>query len=820
MIEIFKNSESFKKVVLADYILPLVTINPKVLSSNSANLADMTSTTQGMTGTPWNHAAFLDKISFDELQSLGTDGETIDLLKVKNTQVVESQESDNPVALLLENQSIPDVRAIIDVGALFKKEKSNLAVAQKISGYFIEKDKGKDKKEIKYVLYFNEEDILCALDLEKNVNHQDAIIEIGSSDEKNVRAKLKDCPPEQRFTFYDQARITGADIKQAPNAHALVTLSETTTQSALLQGVKRMRAFTSGQNVTVIQPSYIKQRVLKKANKAAGAGAEPDVNINIENVLEFVNKNQAEKCLQIHLKGAGQKFKQVLRSHFLNIIYHYESDFFKKSEWCNQFEAIFTKGYKPEHFLNHAKVSVNINSKVYFENLEQKYFAQYAYLLQKSGINLEALNLQDRPEQIQVELKAVSEKAQQSCDSHMLSILEQDNASDLEQEVEKEKEKENEQERENEQEKEKEKENEQEHQTYDAGVTVFIGELLNHPNQFEHDDPDQVLRPNLEAIIHPNIILKGMDLQDKFEFDSNLLMTARQYKTLKNQEKYYEKKFIKPILTVMMVMNEGDPKSLTCIMLSNDKEEMGKLYQAKLPGKKSWFVSPQGSLMGGEPPEDTDPNKAVIQSQAERFLEQVRFINGEASLIAKQKKGITWLSERTKQKIKFLENTVLPSFQVQKKNGLKNLKSRLDEKSTIMSAMLGEQYLIDDVKKESVTAPIKSAEPLKNPEPGPKPVEPAPPLIFSAQYKIPSKVIEIYDEIAKLPNGFSVKNKVNITKIIKEQSLCSNKTDFFSFKMDLLDYAAEQLNLKEDEKEQLEEKVLDNIIFNSFRKPR
>ena len=222
---------------------------------------------------------------------------------------------------------------------------------------------------------------------------------------------------------------------------------------------------------------------------------------------------------------------------------------------------------------------------------------------------------------------------------------------------------------------------ENENQTYDATLKAFSGTNLCQPKQFENEAPDKVLRPNLEAVIHPNVMLEGLKTQDTFEFDPNLFMTVKQYNTVENQEKYHDKKYIKPILSVMMVMKNGNPKSLTCIMLSNDKDELGRLYQTRLEGKKYWFVSPQGTPMGGEPPKDTDPNYELIKSQSDRFLEQVRFINGEASLMAKPKEGISWLSEQTEAKMNFLKNTVLPCFDVKKASGFKKLKSRLEGES-------------------------------------------------------------------------------------------------------------------------------------------
>ena len=148
----------------------------------------------------------------------------------------------------------------------------------------------------------------------------------------------------------------------------------------------------------------------------------------------------------------------------------------------------------------------------------------------------------------------------------------------------------------------------------------------------------------------------------------------------------------------MMAMNEGNPESLTCLILTNEEattlqEALKKKPRSELiQGKKCWLVSPQGSPMGGEPPKDTDLEYDSIKSKSDRLLEQVRFINGDAELIAKQKEGVSWLSQNTELKMKFLESTVLPCFDVKKKDGFKKLKSRLNGTSKIMSTMLGNPF--------------------------------------------------------------------------------------------------------------------------------
>ena len=54
---------------------------------------------------------------------------------------------------------------------------------------------------------------------------------------------------KDRFTFYDQVHTTGADIKQFPNAVAVVTIGKDMTFRDFAQGSFRMRQIGVGQTL-------------------------------------------------------------------------------------------------------------------------------------------------------------------------------------------------------------------------------------------------------------------------------------------------------------------------------------------------------------------------------------------------------------------------------------------------------------------------------------------------------------------------------------------------------------------------------------------
>ena len=681
----------FQKSILENNILPQIKINPLVLSSNSQNLAEMTRTTQGMTGTPWNERAYHEDIYFNEFEGLGTDGETIDLLIAKKTEVCICKAEDcASVSNLLESVLITNpisnaknVRAIIDVGALFKTEKSNRIVAEKIAEFYQKNDATLDTT-TKYVLYVdNNDNQLYAVEV-ANINN---IIKLGKSDEKEVSSILN-CEPHERFTFYDQARITGTDIKQAPYANALVTMSDKTPQSSFLQGAKRMRQLANNQSVTIIQAEYLTERV-----------NVDDKQTPIQNCMTFFNKNQAEKCLGIHLKGASQRFKNALRADLLKIIYQCKTngkpDYTKKNELLSRFDSIFSKEYKPEHFKNYGAVESSMSSKDYFEGLRDKYQVQWQGLLKSADIE----PTEDQKKAMAAKLNLLTQKAIEACDEKILSKakpqpeheskmkkeaaagttkpvvdLESSGADDLAAEVENE----------------LENEQEQEEELNIETEKVFFDPTLkkNEAEKFELKTNEPPFKKGTPIVkINDSCLFSNTKKENRFDFDPNLFISQRQEKTFEQKNNYYE--HAKPVQLMMLIAPKNAPaEKMTCVLMTKEESApytslSNKELSEKFNDKNVWFISPSENemLIHGTPP-------TVNPENYQDILEQVRVINGDMSSLAKQK-NYSWLTMSLQEKIQFFEQKMLP-YNPEKEISYKILKSRLDASSKII------QYILDN----------------------------------------------------------------------------------------------------------------------------
>ena len=78
--------------------------------------------------------------------------------------------------------------------------------------------------------------------------------------------------PGQRFTFYDHVHTTGMDIKQAPNAHAVITIGKDMTFRDYAQGAYRMRGIGKGMTATLFLIPEVLNRITEDLTRVSGTG--------------------------------------------------------------------------------------------------------------------------------------------------------------------------------------------------------------------------------------------------------------------------------------------------------------------------------------------------------------------------------------------------------------------------------------------------------------------------------------------------------------------------------------------------------------------
>ena len=206
-------------VILAEYILPQIVTESSILKSDAYNHVSLYHTAQGLTGTPWNYTTYHQDLRYNLDSSIGIDGE-IEAILQENCQSVAFVKFDSPeifLQKLLTSHESQNTRAIIDINATFAGY-SNLIVAQYLATILTTSNPS-----LKYVLYFNDEDILCAIKISSGF-----VYCLETSDPNEINQKLS-CTPNEYFTYYDQSHTVGADIKQSPYAHAFVLVDGNVT---------------------------------------------------------------------------------------------------------------------------------------------------------------------------------------------------------------------------------------------------------------------------------------------------------------------------------------------------------------------------------------------------------------------------------------------------------------------------------------------------------------------------------------------------------------------------------------------------------------
>ena len=252
-LQLLTDNQAVTEHILKSLVLPAIELEAGYYHSDAMNHVDMYRSVQGFSGTPWNASTFHSRLSYDPQKALGNDGYVISVIQSKQPaiEVADMNDLHDYTRRLVNN---PQTRAVIDIGAIFRghsNDEVGRALVQALHQH--EQD-----HQMEYVLYFNEADVLCGLSLHDPSNP----IEIGSSDEANIREKLG-CSPDKRLTYYDQAHTIGADIKQQTDAHACILIDNQTKIDDFLQGTMRMRGLHDKQTIDIVVPTSLQEQSLQ-----------------------------------------------------------------------------------------------------------------------------------------------------------------------------------------------------------------------------------------------------------------------------------------------------------------------------------------------------------------------------------------------------------------------------------------------------------------------------------------------------------------------------------------------------------------------------
>lgn len=608
--ETHKNNNNIKNYYLTEQVLPAIVNNPVTLCSNDQNHVSIYRSVSGFTGTDYNYRCFHGSIVRDATDSMGTDGQTLThlLKKERPTHVLSHNDSQALFQLLKEHKDLSSIRAFMDVGAQFRGI-SNRNVADQIARFYAQRP----ALAMKHVLYFNEENLLCALPVGHEPEHEEAFV-LGSSE--NISEKLG-CPHDQCFTYYDQAHTTGADIQQAPGTIGLVTVSEDRMLRDILQSVMRLRDLKKTHHVEFV----VMEPLQKKYPNIAKWDVRTIVNVCLE--------HQAKTLMQEHLASAMNKMNNIVRQDMLERIRTASSNI-DKMILSDASKAVLYEVDIADYVEKYGMPEQMVETEVLLKRVQAHAVEKWRTCLQRLNKKIDSSELAFLVKQMDdiirhaVMICAPKQKStlQDSADAQVISQIQLQSQREVEQETEIQRQ---------------------------SAFALPRGYVSWKDLDLSTYRPGQkgVGVMSLEAMASSHRRVRG------WQFDTNLLASENYHQTcwLGNTDKL--DRFKKPIF---YVLNFLEGQALTKILITQDEaqEIREKLANTVLPAGRSWWVeTPSGIPYTGE---RVLPEGGLNET---RLMEQIQFFNADVIYLAANYDKLSWFKEHATDKVDYLEKELL-----------------------------------------------------------------------------------------------------------------------------------------------------------------
>jgi hypothetical protein len=592
--------------ILREFSLKQIMQDSGILSSDNFNHAAQYRSVQGISGTPpLNDNAYHQRLNYDKAPSLGSDGYIFAVIQNKKTAVSSCDNEDTYQFIhdvLSKSKNREHTRAFIDIRGAFTGV-NNYQVAQQTARY-IKAYPQHFSNPMKQVLYFNEDQILCAID----VNHPDKPIELGTSDINELN-RLLDTTPEERFTLFDQIHTIGTDIKQFNKAHAIVFVDDKTNMQEFLQGAMRERELDLNQTIELIVPTRMH-------------------GITLDELGNQFKKNDKQSVTADAPAAAQGQMRNHIRRQFLNLIQDLPSeDAEKKAALTQHFRPLFED--KPS--LDLFALYGGINKKQAIAGILGHYKTQMQSLWESRLKSSAMPPFAEDIKRMSGELQTIIDKAIPFC---LAEYDVSDKSFNAEVEVQKE----------------VQKEVQIEILTLNETYKPDLQEVyqrnwpiyMDYPTYFTNEQTVKNYALSLNQICAhdeqvPNIF-------------SGQLFGSKNYAQTYTGQKDYTGAFLKPVFLVWYHRYEGKLNAM--IVTPQEAKELGERIK-HIPD--SWIATTQDTLVAGN-----QPKNITAEPEYQELREQVRFFNGEFSSLANQDTALVWLNAMPVEKLDFFEKTLLP----------------------------------------------------------------------------------------------------------------------------------------------------------------
>nr|MBA3537501.1 DUF3638 domain-containing protein [Tatlockia sp.] len=591
----YKDNRSLQFSLLKERVLKGIRHDGEIIHSDSFNHVDQYRSIQGVSGTPNNNTTFHQRLIYNGKSSIGSNDYLVELLAAKKVELSHLDFTNLTEFLdkaLIHSKNSERTRAIIDINATFTGV-TNLEVAKEIAK-FATKNPDFFSNKIKHVLYFNAEQVLCALD----INKPDLPIVLRTSDE-NEMSRILCSTPKERFTYYDQIHTFGADIKQYPRAHALAFIDDLESFERWVQGNLRMRDLANNQTIEFILPTRVK-------------------GISYDRLIERLKNNDKKELATDNLAAARGQMNNLLRRICLNMIQALPSEEAKsKARLMSEFKKLFVEIPEQELF----KLYGSISSRQKVGDIFARYKAKMLDLWQDCHTQANKPLSKENLLEIGLRLQKIIDLATPCC---LAEYEDLDECSNKDLQVQ------------NEVQKQLQIERLDLNSNYDANLIPAA--------------PISWLYGNFHREMKRMTVDLNTVCTDKPLFSSQLKLSINYANTYDYQQETLDC-FLKPIFLVCYYFQEIDNREVLHATIMTPQELEDQALRTLMIKKRYWISTTLDTVVAGARP----PNM-LNDANYQLLREQVRFFNGEFSSLLDQNTPLIWLREEPVEKLNFFES--------------------------------------------------------------------------------------------------------------------------------------------------------------------
>lgn len=447
-------------------------------------------------------------------------------------------------------------------------------------------------QQMQHVLYFNQDNILCAFDI-----HQKQVVLLTSSSPHEINQKLGNTP-EERFTYYDQAHTVGADLKQSANSTGVVLIDPKTQIQGFLQGAMRMRGLEANQSIEIV---------------ATQAMAEQ----SLEDLYGLMTHNEEQQLMDDNFNAAAAKMENIVRNHLIKTIQDLP-EVPLQINYAHAFKHYFVKSLQGRLFEQYGAVASMEDT----EHLLEQYKAHLLDDLKQNTIIIDSehvkklgLDMHNVIEEALPYCQKTTQTQRQSFDQECETQVQKENQIIMEQN------------------KQLEQESREKTRTARAYSPWTLDELL----KFTKHKATQAKSLN-QACKSKRFSL----------FSEELLISSNQELHDASQSDMFTSD-LKPVYSVLC--SRVNNKVIACLITNEEARDLGRLLSHdQFSDQDVWIDTSQNTLLSGHRPADV-----VDMQKYKTLIEQVRFFNGEFSLLNHQEEPWVWMQHDVQEKIYFYE---------------------------------------------------------------------------------------------------------------------------------------------------------------------